>query len=228
LAVVDYSRLGPATPAAATDGPAPLADIRAFVHQFFVHGIPYEEAMRYGAHVVPTLLDMLADPREAHAWPNIVLVLGMLGDERAVSPLIALIEQHPGGEIDAFQYDAKRHAILGLGYLVNKNGNQQALAYLRDGADPSSWVARGIAWTSPERETAAERDRDLSRMAIIGLGLSGHPSAAETLRALLTPTPTAAGREFRAHMSGVIWEALRANQRIADEGLATYYRTPTP
>jgi hypothetical protein len=227
LATVDFSRLGLASPVA-TDGPAPLADIRDFVHRFFVHGIPYAEAVRYGAHVVPTLLEMLADPREAPAWPNIVLVLGMLGDERAVPPLIALIEQPLGGELDAVHYDAKSNALLALGYLVHQSRNQHALTYLRDGAEPAAWGQRGIAWTSPEHKTAAERDRDLSRMAIIGLGLSGDPSAAEALHALLTPAPTAPGRAFREHMRAVIWEALRANQRIAAEGLAQYYRTPPP
>jgi HEAT repeat protein len=171
---------------------------------------------------------MLADPNEERAWPNIVMVLGMLGDERAVSPLISLIEQNPKGELDYFQYDAKRNAIFGLGYLVNKSGNQRALAYLKDGLDPSAWTKRGITWASPEHETATERNRELSRVAIIGLGLSGDPSAAEALRALLTAAPTAVGPGFRQQMSGVIWEALRANQRIAAEGLAGYYREPAP
>jgi hypothetical protein len=228
LAAVDFSMLGPAFTAAATNVSAPLADIKDFVRQFFVHGIPYEEAMRYGPHVVPTLLDMLADPREAQAWPNIVIVLGMLGDDRAVTPLISLIEQNSGGQLDDFRYEAKENAILGLGYLVNKSGNHKALTYLKDGLDPSSWAERGIAWTSPEHETAAERNRELSRLAIIGLGLSGDRSAEEALAELLTPTPTLIGREFREQMSGVIWEALRANRKIAEQGLAKYYRTSSP
>ncbi|MGH8604892.1 MAG: hypothetical protein ACREXR_19535, partial [Gammaproteobacteria bacterium] len=110
---------GPAT-AAATTKPASLADIRGFVRRLFIHGIPYEETIRYGAQVVPTLLDMLADPKEEQAWPNIVIVLGMLGDERAVIPLISLIEQSGEGEINYVRYEAKKNAILGLGYLVNK------------------------------------------------------------------------------------------------------------
>jgi hypothetical protein len=219
---------GPAFAApAATSIPAPLADIQDFVRQVFIHGVPYETVMRYGFQTVPTLLEMLADPKEKQAWPNIVIVLGMLGDERAVTPLISLIEQNHQGQLDYFQYDAKRSAIFGLGYLINKSGNQEALSYLKDGLDPSAWTKRGITWTSPERETAAARNRELTRMTIIGLGLSGDPSAAEALRALLAPaTATAPG--FRQQMSGVIWEALRANQRIAAEGLAGYYREPPP
>ena len=227
-AAVGVSLPGPASAAAAKNVSAPLADIKDFVRQFFIHGVPYEAAMRYGSDVVPTLLGMLADPREEQAWPNIMIVLGMLGDERAVIPLISLIEQNPGGELDYFQYDAKTNAIFGLGYLVNKSGNQRALSYLKDGLDPSAWVERGITWTSPEHETAAERNRRLSGVAIIGLGLSGDPAAEEALRELLTPAPTPTGREFREQMRGVIWETLRANQRIAEEGLAGYYREPAP
>lgn len=228
-AAVGVSMPGPASAAAAaTNLPAPLADIKDFVRQFFIHGVPYETSMRYGLQAVPTLLDMLADPHEEQAWRNIVIVLGMLGDERALTPLITLIEQNPEGELDYLQYDAKTNAIFGLGYLVNKSGNQKALSYLQEGLNPSAWTARGITWTSPEHETAAERNRDLSRVAIIGLGLSGDPSAAEALRALLTAAPTPTGSGFRQQMSGVIWEALRANRRIAEEGLARYYQEPAP
>lgn len=223
--------IGVTTPepaAAAGSPPKPRTDIRDFVRQLFLHGIPYEEATRYGSDVVPALLDMLGDPREEQAWPNIVIVLGMLGDERAVAPLMALVEQNPGRELSTFQYDAKINAILALGYLVNRRENQRALSYLRDGSDPAFWEARGIAWTSPEHESPAERNRGLSRAAIIGLGLSGNPSAEKALDGLLTPASTPTGRAFRENMRGVIREALRANRRIAGEGLANYYRTPLP
>ena len=179
--------------------------------------------MRYGGNVVPTLLEMLADPQEQRAWPNIVVVLGMLGDQRAVTPLISLIEQNPGRELDYYKFEAKKNAIFGLGYLVNKNDNQKALSYLGDGLNPSVWQRR-ITWTSPEHETAAERNRELSRVAIIALGLSGNPSAEKALRELLTPAQTATEREFREGMSGVASEALKANRRIARDGLAKYYR----
>jgi hypothetical protein len=33
---------------------------------------------------MPNPIDMLADPAEVEYWPNIVVTLGMLGDERAV------------------------------------------------------------------------------------------------------------------------------------------------
>jgi hypothetical protein len=208
---------------------ASTKSVRNFVRQFFIEGIPYEEFARYNASAVPTLLEMLADPREEQAWPNIVIMLGMLGDERAVARLISFAEQTPDKELSYFQYEAKKNAIFGLGYLVNRTGNRRALTYLMGGLNPASWSRRGITWTSPEKATATERDRELSRVAIIALGLSGDPLAEEALAHLLTSTSIAAGMmDFREQMSGVISEALKANQRIAKEGLARYYGGPTP
>jgi hypothetical protein len=131
LAAGAVAMAGLASAAAATDETASLPDIRDFVRRLFIHGVPYEESIRYGPNVIPTLLEMLADPREERAWPNIVIVLGMLGDDRALTPLISFIEQNPGGRLDYNRYEAKKNAIFALGYLVNKSGNQQALAYLK-------------------------------------------------------------------------------------------------
>jgi hypothetical protein len=227
LDAVDVSTPGSASAAAATKGTTPLTDIRDFVRRTFIHGTPYDEIMRYDPSVVPTLLEMLRNPQEAQAWPNIVVVLGLLGDDRAVTSLISFIGETKG-ELDYLRYKAIRNAFFGLGYLVARGGNERALAYLKGGLDPSAWVERGITWSSPDRETVTERNHELSRMAIIGLGVSGDPSAEEALRSLLTPAPTAIEREFREKMSGVILEALKANQRIAKEGLARYYRKSTP
>ena len=66
----------------------------------------------------------------------------------------------------------------------------------------------------------------LSNYAIIGLGLTGNPQAAETLRSLLAPATTTAGKVFRARVRDTVIEALNANQVIAKEGLAAYSRTP--
>jgi hypothetical protein len=225
---VDFSMPGPASAVEVTTATVPPADIRDFVRQFFMHGIPYEETIIYGSHAVPTLLDMLADPREEQAWPNIVVVLGMLGDERAVTPLISLIERGSREVVNYSEYEAKKNAIFGLGYLINKTAHQEAFNYLRDGLTPTVWSERGVTWISPDHETAAERDRELSRMTIIGLGLSGDPAGEEALRELLTSALTLPEREFREQMSGVISEALKANQRIAEEGLAEYYRRAPP
>jgi hypothetical protein len=119
-----------------------LMDIRDFVRQVFIHGVPYEEATKYDSSVVPTLLDMLNDPAEEAYWPNIVVVLGMIGDERAVDPLISFIEADDQGDLSREHYAAKTSALMALGYLIDKSGNQKALDYLIDSLAPDTWVAQ--------------------------------------------------------------------------------------
>jgi hypothetical protein len=67
-----------------------LMDVADFVRQVFIHGLPYEDASRYEQSAVPVLLKMLNDPKEEPYWSNIALVLGIVGDENIVDPLIGL------------------------------------------------------------------------------------------------------------------------------------------
>jgi hypothetical protein len=205
-----------------------LMDIRDFVRQVFIHGVPYQEASKYDASVVPTLLGMLNDPAEEAYWPNIVVVLGMIGDEQAVEPLISFIEADVQGGLSREHYAAKTSAMMALGYLINKTGNQRALTYLTDSVAPETWAARGMAGTAPFQASTAERDRDFSKHAILGLALSGRPEAAQALRSLQQPAATEAQRAFQAQVSGLVSEALAEHQRIATQGLKDYYRATQP
>ena len=56
------AQAGPPQPQA-SGASAPM-DVRDFVRQVFIHGIPHEEARRYDASAVPVLLAMLRDPME--------------------------------------------------------------------------------------------------------------------------------------------------------------------
>jgi hypothetical protein len=224
LTALDVSMLEFSSTGAETPVTEPATDIRTFVRQLFIHGIPYKEVMRYDDSAVSTLLYMLADPQEKQFWSNIVFVLGMLGNERAVAPLISFIERNPTEKLDYSEYDAKVNAVFALGYLINKNANRDAMAYLEEGLDPSTWSNRGITWSAPDEATELQRNRELSRAAIIALGLSGNRAGEQALRELARPAPTAAASAFREEMSRVISEALKANERIAKEGLARYYQ----
>jgi len=113
-----------------------LEDIEEFVRQIYVHGIPFEEANRYDASVAPTLLKMLNDPKEQDYWSNIVTTLGIIGDENAVEPMIEFIEKGKAGALTRSQRQAKKSAIMSLGYLINKSGNQKALDYLTTNMTP--------------------------------------------------------------------------------------------
>jgi hypothetical protein len=227
LVVLSAIIFGSLTSVAQTGGSG-LMDIKNFVRQVFIHGVPYEEANKYDTSVVPTLLKMLEDPTEEAHWANIAVVLEIIGDERAVDPLIAFIEKGVEGKMSRYRYIAKTSALMGLGYLINKTGNEKALNYLKQSLAPETWKARRITGISPFQVSMDERNRDLSKYAILGLALSGHPSAAEALRSLQKPADTEAKRAFQAQMSDVVSEALKTNEEIAREGLATYYRKSMP
>jgi hypothetical protein len=167
---------------------------------------------------------MLADAAEQEHWTNIVGVLGIIGDERAVDPLIAFATARPDGSLSGAQYAAKSSVPLALGYLVNRTRNERALSYLIESLDPSVWAARGVAWTSPYHRTDVERNLQLTTAAILGLAVTGQPEAARALRAVQADT-SAVGKRLQAQVSNVVSDALEANAEIARLGLAEYYRT---
>lgn len=201
------------------DAPAQEPDIVVFVHQTYFEGIPYDDVSRFDpATAVPILLTLLRDSKEEDYWTNIVVALGMLGDARAIDPLIDFLEQDHGGRLSAPQYLAKSAVVMAIGYIIQKSRNEKALAFLIDGTAPQSWTRRGLHWSSPYHWSEAERNRQLSTMSILGLGLSGHPDAAQHLRSLK--------QEYRSKGldDGAIQEALKANTEIARKGVALYDR----
>ncbi len=89
-------------------------DIKDFVRQTFIHGVPFEKANRYGAGDVDTLLGMLADRSQENYWSNIIVTLCIIGDDKAVDPIIAFIKSSTG-QLSHSQYTAKSSAIMALG-----------------------------------------------------------------------------------------------------------------
>ncbi len=196
-------------------------DVGDFVHQIYVEGIPYEAANAYGADAVPTLLAMLADTSEAPYWANVAVTLCIIGDESALDSLIGFIESDAPGELSDAVYRAKSSAVMALGYLINKTGNERALNYLVESAQPANWEAKNLTWRGPFQPNMDTRNVNLSTMAMLGLALSGRPEAAEALRTL---SPDNFPRDFQPQVSGLIEVALEAHQQIAEQGLATYYQ----
>jgi hypothetical protein len=208
-------------------GPDGLPDVREFVRQRFVHGVPYELAHRFPATAVPILLEMLRRPSEEAAWPNIAVTLGMIGDDSAVEPLIAFIESAGSAKLSSAHYAAKTGALMSLGYVVNKTGNRSALAYLKAGLEPGAWAERLAPSLAPFQAAVSERNRDFSKYAVFGLALSGRPEAAQALRDLQRP----AGRppsSFAVEMDGLLSEVLAEHATVAAKGLEGYYRATPP
>jgi hypothetical protein len=84
---------------------------------------------------------------------------------------------------------AKVSVLRSLGFLANQSHGpqrEQILSYLKESIKPSIWDARHVAWRSPNEEEEGNRVRnaELSRRAIIALGLSGDSSAGDFLKSL--------------------------------------------
>ena len=212
---------------AATTGEtaAAILGIEAYVRQVFIRGVPYEETRdNYSVADVPVLLAMLNDSDEAAYWANIVVVLNIIGDETVVEPMIEFIEADSGNELSYEQYVAKTSALMSMGYLVNRTGNEQALAYLIESANPSVWPERGAESVGPFQATVVESNQDLSKHAILGLALSGTAESAEALRLFQQGEGTGSDDEFQAAVESFISDALEANVQIQENGLEQYYQ----
>ena len=195
-----------------------LPDIADFVRQTYFHGVPFEIAARYEPAVVPQLLEMLSNSSDEPYWSNVVTVLGAVGDEAVVDPLVNFIEEGEAA-LSADAYNGKTAAILALGYLANRTGSQRALDYLISGLQPTSWSARALSWTSPFQDPQG-RNLQLSQMNIIALALSGREPALEALQNLrITST-----RGIEPQVDSLLDEAIEAHETIDRDGLATYSR----
>jgi hypothetical protein len=203
---------------------AQTTSVSEFVHKVYVSGIPYDEASQYKSSDVPLLLQMLEDPNEKPYWANIALVLEIIGDEKALSGVIAFIERDPGGELTESHYVAKTSAIMGLGYFINKTNSKKALNYLIEGTSPNAWESRKITGlTTKWHTTVEERNQDMAKYAILGLALAGTKESGQALRQLqiqaASSTSTAAQQE-----EGVISQAISEHQKIVNDGLSGYYK----
>jgi Matrixin len=206
------------------DTARPVSDIQVFVHQTFVHGVPYGQATQFGAAAVAPLLTMLRDKKEEDYWSNIVAVLGMIGEEEAVGPLINFIETAGPPHLSRAHYAAKTDAIMALGYVVNRRASVAALGYLKQGIKPESWAARLKGGLASYQASTAERDVDFSKHAILGLALSGRLEAAQILRSLQKPAVTESDKALQAQLGDLVSQALFEHAKIAKKGLRTYYR----
>lgn len=112
---------------------------------------------------------------------------------------------------------------MGLGYLVNKSGNQRAFEYLTASLIPSVRT-EGFFEAIKNMFTLATVERKLNKYAALGLALSGHPKATAALKSVRESVKSSEGGAAKDMTS----EALRANREIAGGGLGEYYRSSRP
>ena len=163
-------------------------DIKAFVRVQYHHGVPYDRAVQFDQSVVPTLLAMLKDPNEKKWWGNIIYTLGVIGDERAVDPLINFLDRDIQGEVNSSLLSALLSVPTALGHIAGK-GSDQALNYLIASAKPQTRRTKTMPWRfgqlSDEKLYPA-----LMKASIIGLGISAQPRAMQVLEQMHTGTDT--------------------------------------
>jgi hypothetical protein len=172
----------------------------------------------YDSSAVPELIVKLQSETDESRRACWAIVLGVVGDERAVEPLIASIEKPSSAQ----PTDARYVAMQGLGFLINRTGSAQALTYLIDGLKLDVWRKRSLQGVPPFNRSQSEYDRQLSDYALMALALSGDPRAGDALRSLQTsPTPGQAlvGKDLDDMLA--TW--LEVHRVVAERGLQGMY-----
>lgn len=172
----------------------PPKDVREFVSQHWFEGVPYQAASQYTEEDAKRLLEWLVNEPEKHEefLPEIVTTLCFIGSEVAVGPLIDFVESRLASRA---VFKAKNAALIHLGDLINKSGNQAALDFLtrvatdmeaaKALAEPQSSVAAAEAAEAGVLAPTAEAlGAELAVSATFGLALAGTPDAEETLNRL--------------------------------------------
>jgi len=198
-------------------------NVEEFVQEIYFEGIPYEQASQYGQDDVPKLLAMLKDPNKKAYRSNIIVTLGIIGDDRAVEPMLEVLDS-AGDQFKPEDFAAKSSVLMSLGYLINKSQNEKALAYLKSHTTPEGWQGSQLTTAEGLQASTDERSQQLSTLAVIGLALSGHPEAKNTLRSLGENVKALGPTKFAKQMSSVVDEAMKAHETIAKDGLAAYYQ----
>jgi hypothetical protein len=213
--------LGPASrEAAATTRAAGAArDAKSFVRTRYIEGLPHDEASAFGPEVVDDLIRMLDDPLDAKWRANIVALLGIIGDPRAVDPMIKVVEEG-NGVLTRSEYAAKKSALAFLGAVVRKDkdltnpATAKAFNYLKQGVeDPMIWSQR-VQWTGPFSDDKLQRDWQLTKSATWGLVKTGKPEAAQSIGVLQQKLDSLP--QVPADVKGVLTEA-RAALKVLSE-----------
>lgn len=148
---------------------------------FFASGrpidqVPYRQIAQFGPKAAPVIRKLLADRRHDSLTPQLVTMLGLLGDESDTPRLINVVTKRYNGKLTRDQMGAVISAIFALGYLSDHDLN--ALEFLRQHADPGSFTKLHY---SIEYQSESELPLFLSRLAISGIGLSARPEAGALL-----------------------------------------------
>ncbi len=192
------------------------ADVYEVVRSKYYHGIPYELAHAQGPQAVPALIDLLGKLEERESWANVVIVLGMIGDDRATEPLIEFLERRFTGRVDEFTYRALLEVPTSLGLLA-RDPNSHAFTYLRDGTSREVWQSKNLSWSYSSLR-AEDRNVLLVQRSITGLGFSGTETAREYLRGMQQ-----SGNDSSAGNLNNVSEAIQTSEQIQALGYERFF-----
>lgn len=205
----------------------PDLPLEAFVAQTFVHGVPYEQAVKYGPAAVPRLIAILRDGSQESKWSTAATMLAMLDDPAGVDAVIQFIEKVNPTDPRSQRAWARNNAVVALGYAAGQSSKTRAQQYLMESLETDVWSKRGVLGArgsvrplaaEPVEEDEEEElpDVQLLEAAIVGLALSGRPEARQRLEAFAgAPGRSLPQKDF---VSGVLVEQAK----VAQKGLATY------
>jgi hypothetical protein len=191
--------------------------------QAYKHGIPYKEAARYAVTDIPALTAILNDPSKSAAWANAVTVLGIVGGDKSVKPLLDFAGRL-NGELDVHGLNALMSVPNALGFAAHA-GSASALETLHRTCTVAGWRARNLNchFQKYRGETLCLL---MSKISIRGLAISCKPAALEGLTALAA-REAVEGSEA-ASVKENVREAIELHKRISRDGLerSFEYRAP--
>ena len=205
----------------------PPKDVREFVSQHWIAGVPYLAASQYTEADAKLLLEWLVKEPEKHEefLPEIVTTLGFIGSEIAVQPMIDFVHSARASKA---VFNAKNAVLIHLGDLVNKSGSKLALDFLTKIATDqeaaktmtmarATIAAAEAAVAGVEATSLDDLAAELAVSATFGLALAGTPEAEQTLAGLAN-APTAFAAVKRAAS-----EAVTLSQTVRAQGQKAYY-----
>lgn len=152
-----------------------LSELEKFATAGYYHGISSEDAAAFIGQDCSSLFQLLRDQRYEDNWPNIVHVLGLIGDEKAVNELIAYAEDDSNNTLSAVK--AKAFAQYSLGILAGRLNSEKAEQYVISGLELDKWKSRrDFDAVDPEFYQGSA-----VTYAVWGLSAAGTPKAIKTL-----------------------------------------------
>lgn len=205
----------------------PIPSVEKFVSRHYFDGLPIAKTVNYSSPDATRLALMLKDENYIQYHENIALTLGMIGDSDAVTQLIAYAEDgvnHDAKTAKA-EYKGRVGSIVGLGYLVNRIGSDEALNYLLQKRRPVSWYRVAMQTKGENASKVSQVARQLRNYTIMSLGLSGNNVAKQQLRKMKAWTTTVVRQDAsKRSLDDIVGQSLDILDQVANDGLIGYYQ----